>query len=336
MARIFMTGLEAGSLNVFSAVNSGAEVSTTQKRTGNYSLSIPSASDNATIAIPGSPSEIYMRMGLYMTGGNSSYSRVFLRLMDTSDLTLITCYVDYNTMRIVIKRGTYSGTTLGTSTTVISPDMWYLLELHVVISDSSGVAQLKIDGNLDINASSVDTKPGTISNIGSIIIGAYGSYVLYGYFDDIAINDTTGSVNNSWIGQGGIYALTPNGAGTSTQLTPSSGANYTCVDDIPPDDDTSYVESNVQDEIDTYALSASAGEGMISAVQWLARAKANSTGTTAVTRVLRINGTNYVGGDNIVSTSYVYKTDILEKNPDDSAAWEYTDLDAMEAGVKVR
>lgn len=339
MARIFMTGFEAGSLEV--VTSAAATISTAQKRTGAYSAYIEG--NNKALQQQITPaSELYVRLGLYMTGGYWG-PHVFMQAIDSSGAIHITFGVNQTTRALEVRRGNYGGTLLGRGA-ALSLNTWYCYEYRIVIDNTLGVVQVKRDGEIDIDLvgtedTPLDTQNGGNGDIGTMRWGGditHSNYVMDGYVDDIAINDTSGTINNSWIGQGGIYALVPNGAGTLTQLTPSAGSNYECVDDVPPDDDTSYVESDVQDEIDTYAMSASAGAGTISAVQWLARVKANSAGSTSVARVLRVNGTNYVGSDMGIDVDYVYAKEILEINPDDSAAWESADLDALEAGLKVR
>jgi ABC-type sugar transport system substrate-binding protein len=65
------------------------------------------------------------------------------------------------------------------------------------------------------------------------------------------------------------------------------------------------------------------------------RARKDNAGTRTVARLFRASATDYVGGDNSLSTSYALYRDIMEKNPDTNAAWTSSDITALEAGVKV-
>lgn len=65
------------------------------------------------------------------------------------------------------------------------------------------------------------------------------------------------------------FTLRPNAAGDETNLTPSAGDNYACVDEAVADDATTYVYHEVQSSWvrDLYNMEAPpAGTGVISSV----------------------------------------------------------------------
>jgi hypothetical protein len=213
-------------------------------------------------------------------------------------------------------------------------DTWYVLEFHLKIDDVDGEIDTKIDGAIDIDFDG-DTQHTGNAGIVQVQFSNAASSLPTIYIDDIAINDTTGGVNDSWIGRGGIYGLVPSGAGTHTDFTPSAGVNYAAVDEVPPDDDTTYVESSTAAHVDTYAITnLIPTSGAISAVQWVARAKLAEAGAGNFQRVLRHDGTDYNGGDLAVDTSYAYFTEIFDQAPD-STDWDITKVNALEAGMEV-
>ena len=61
--------------------------------------------------------------------------------------------------------------------------------------------------------------------------------------DDLYVLDGTASTpaNNDFLGDVRVEGLDPNAAGSNAAWTPSAGANYACVNETPPTDDTSYV-----------------------------------------------------------------------------------------------
>ena len=104
---------------------------------------------------------------------------------------------------------------------------------------SSGIAVWRVGGNLSVEAQT------------------QGDW----YFDDIAVNDTTGGSQNSWCGSGKVIALYPNAAGDAnawldTSLGAGTTNNYTLVDEIPPNN-TDYVQSGVLNSVDMYNVSPS-------------------------------------------------------------------------------
>ena len=75
---------------------------------------------------------------------------------------------------------------------------------------------------------------------------------------DLAINDTSGSVQNSWPGPENIFCLRPNGNGANSDWGGSDGNstdNYLLVNEIPPDS-ANYVQDDTSGQIDDYNLDA--------------------------------------------------------------------------------
>ncbi len=72
------------------------------------------------------------------------------------------------------------------------------------------------------------------------------------FFDDFYRGNDQGSVNNNFLGDIRIDVINPNGAGNYTDLTPSAGANYECVDETLLDS-SDYVEGANVAEKDSYS-----------------------------------------------------------------------------------
>jgi hypothetical protein len=80
-----------------------------------------------------------------------------------------------------------------------------------------------------------------------------GEYVHWDDFywcDDV--DDGLVPAENTFLGDVELGIIRPRAAGTSSQFTPTSGANYTNVDDTTPDDDTTIVSSLVVGNEDLY------------------------------------------------------------------------------------
>ena len=158
------------------------------------------------------------------------------------------------------------------------------------------------------------------------------------WVDDIALNDTAGGADDSWCGNGHIIALVPNGA-VSAQWTPSAGANYQCVDERGPNDDTDYVYASGSSFKDVYDFSACGLSNVsISRVwtQWSSR-KTNTSDPIKSRTLLNVGGVDYDDADAVAEqTSYKHHTgDDHTVKPGTTDAWTTTDLDALRAGPKV-
>lgn len=333
MARIFMAGFETGSTaQAPYVVNNGVAASTVQARTGTYSLLVAAESQYIDYSLGSGADELYMRIGTFPYGGSNV--RQLFALKNADDDVHLT--FSWNSSgNIEVRRGTYSGTLLATGTATLNASTWYCVEVYALIADSDGAVQVKVDGVSDIDYSG-DTLNSGSEVVTKLRIGTGGfNNCARQYVDDLAVNDTTGSINNSWVGRGGIYGLVPSGAGTHTDFTPSTGDNYAAVDEVPPDDDTSYVESSTAAHVDTYAITnLTPTSGTVLAVQWVARAKLAEAGSGNFQRVLRHDSTDYNGGDLAADTSYAYFSEIFQQAPD-STDWDITKVNALEAGMEI-
>jgi len=327
-----MTGFEAGSLDVV-LPSTNAVISSETVRTGVYSAYVGGVGKGVYHDIPGDPSEIFLRAGIYYTGGTGGSPRKLLLFRDSAGDPQLSLYIDNPTHKLRLYRGDES-TLLETSSSPLPLNAWTCLEAHIKIDDAAGVVTVKLDG-VQVMDFAGDTQQTGNANLSVARWGSAGGDEWIGYLDDIAVNDTTGSKNNSWIGRGGIYGLKPNGAGAHTDFTPSAGANYECVDEVPPNDDTDYVEDDVVGQIDTYTLEdLEPATGIVDAVQWLARVKLAAAGLGNFKRVLRYSSTDYKGGNLAVDTSYKYFTEIFDQAPD-STDWTIAKVNALEAGMEV-
>lgn len=339
MTRLWFTGLEAGSLDVFPRADDAAAISAVQARTGAYSLHIPSTHDRAWLTLRAGYTELFLRIGLYMTGGSND--RTFCTLLDNLGVKLLTFQVRQADSVLLVRLGDHNDALIA-SGGVVPTNTWCCIEIHVLIDNAVGVIQVRIDGVQIINFSG-DTQIGANNEILVIVWGASysdGDYVCYGYYDDLAINSIHGIRNNSWLGLGGVIGLVPIGAGNYTQLTPSAGANWAAVNEIPPDDDAAYVESAIIDLQDTYEmqdLAITPGQvANIAAVQWLCRAYNTVSQGGDFARLLRLYGVDHQGDDIPYDRSYDYHPEILETSPDTGQAWTENKVNALEAGVVVR
>jgi hypothetical protein len=166
-----------------------------------------------------------------------------------------------------------------------------------------------------------------------------GALSTLGYLDDIAINDTAGAVNNSWIGRGGIYGIVPEGVGAYTDLHAQGHANaWDCISEVPPDD-ADYVYDDTVDQKSTYAMTALVPTtGTIDCINVIMRAKLDAAGTGNIARLIRSNGTDSQGADVGLDTSAKTIQEIIETDPGEvpGTAWTIAAVNALQAGAVVR
>jgi len=152
------------------------------------------------------------------------------------------------------------------------------------------------------------------------------------------------TINQKQVGKN-LY-LYPNGdLATCTEFTAvGDNPNYKCVDEnrLAPDEDTTYVWWNgIVAALDLYELQDSTTEtGTINYVQIYARGKAHET-AQSIDGVYKIicspdsDCANVYKSDDIdLTNNYTTYSKVWATNPDDSAAWEWADINALCIGVE--
>jgi hypothetical protein len=239
---------------------------------------------------------------------------------------------------VTILRGT---TSLATSTAVLAAGTTYYVEFKGVIDPSAGSVSMQVDASATGWPSfSGNTRATANTSWNSICFGAnhtgLGTWTANVDFDDLYVLDQSGSAPwNTFLGDCRVDALLPSGAGATTGWTPSTGANYACVDETAPNDDTDYVSTSTTGATDTYTYPDAPVTGAtIYGIQHCLALKKSDAGTCTVAPVVRHSGTDYVGSDLSPSTSYAYGLAVQQTNPGTSAQWTEAGFNAAEFGVK--
>ena len=326
MALIFMTGGESGVSDFTSSLY--LTVSTDQKRTGNYSYFI----NNGYImqSLPVQYAELFCSLAVRIS--TLAIAPTFLSFENSG--TSVVSIVGPSTTAPSVGCKLYVGATLvATGNMVLSLNTWYILDLHIIIHDVNGLIHFKVNGlddaiyvgNTAIIASSVSEFRSKSSNSGI-------------HLDDIIINDTAGTINNSWMGGSKIIALRPIGPGSLTQWTPSEGANWECVGEAPISE-TDYVVGNIAGAIDLYDLS-SLPAGVCSLDTFLGAKVFNSISRSGITTsyvesIIRTNSENTFTPPIAVPLINTIESMIWDLNPITGTTWTYADINALEVGVKL-
>lgn len=208
------------------------------------------------------------------------------------------------------------------------------LEVGITIGDT-GSYELRVNGNSVgwIPPASGDTKPGADTTVNKFDVQAQTGSINSGpnadaYFDDFAV-DSAG-----FIGEGVITLLSPNGAGATTQLTPTGAPNnWQNVDEVPPSD-ADFNEATAANLKDTYthaALPATAGS--VGAALLAARVVKVGSSINNAYLVVRSGATDYESPANLMSLSPSIITGMWETDPA-GGAWTPTSLNASQIGIR--
>lgn len=353
MARLKTVGWETGLIDEDGGVSSanggsvGLVTSNPSARTGTYALkctSIPVFSGHAfarrRITLPSTYTELWWRLLVFPQ--IASHETAIFKTLDSGGNAQMTLTLDHITGLLRAYRGDRT-TLLATSGVAVSNNAWTVLQIRHKVSDTVGVIEVWVTGVQTINFSG-DTQQSGTANIKSFDLQAYRYTDAFGTsnsacaFDDVAVNDTTGSRNNAKPNDGRVFYLVPTSAGDVTQLArggTDSGANWSQVDEVPigTSDD---VRSDVDGQYDLYSLANTTVAGDVAAAVWTAYAQKSDAGLAGIAPMLKTGGTESEGSRVELATGNAFYQQIYEVNPVTSNPWTTSELDALQAGVKVK
>jgi hypothetical protein len=157
-------------------------------------------------------------------------------------------------------------------------------------------------------------------------------------FDDVYICDATGSIHNDFLGDVKIVTLLPNGNGRVNQWTRTGGTssgNYTAVNEVPPNGDTSYVSSSTAGQIDAYTVSSLGTVSAVVAAQIVASARKDDAGTRVLALGFGDGTTESYNAGTTLNGSYIMYTQPLDENPLTSSAWATSDFSGAQLAIEV-
>lgn len=347
MARVLTDGAELGTtIRIIASSGTGTGVATAQKRTGTYSYTTGNNGGQNGYnehALPAAVTEYYIRFAFRIntnTGVGLDSNGIILSMMNGGSTA---ARIRIQNLGIAASFLYDDGTTnRGTSSTfVLNTNEWHVIEAHFKHAASpTGQIDIKYDGR------SVATFAGAVNSQSQAtrfrIHGKdAGSNDIGVYYDDLAVNDTAGGVDDSWCGDGGVLAaLVPNGAGNYTDLIADSGTPYQRVDEVVANGDTDYVYESTIDKKSTYTLTNTSGiptGGSIARLWIETNAKETAAAGDKIATLLRSNTTDDQGTDQSLTLAYTrYASAEYLVDPADSNPWDTTKVDALEAGAVVR
>lgn len=325
MARIFIEGFEGdSSLTGYSTAN-GPEIAAARSgMSGDSCLYCDASNSWAAWDLGVNLSEAYIS---FKYQPSDDGARCILTFRDSANTQVLSLYRQGSTWKLRVALGrASSGTVLCSSNVMLFASSTYLIEAHYIPLNSGGTIEVKIDG-VSVCSFTGDTTAG-LENIRYIQFGqeAYDGYC---YIDDVVVDDS------DWVGNVQVLGLYPNGAGATTQFSCPRPTNYGAVAD--GDVTATYTWSNTNNQIDTFATeNLPAATGGINCIQLSILAKKVGTPTpTQLAGVIRPASTDRVHGTPVTPTTTLDRYDFLwAVNPEDSAAFEDADIDAMEIGYK--
>lgn len=341
ITRLWQAGAEFNDelVEVTTRNNANATTSSTKARTGTYSFRTQlSYFYSQTLAT----TYTQLRAGLFLNHNDNTVTdspSVFQFVGDSNVVIDLRWDGDSSTLQL------YVGATMqdsALSAAFAQTDTW----LHVGIDckiDASGWAVVYLDG-IEVLSYTGDTTGGHTS-IDTFRFGGIRSsnfWNNYIYYDDLYIDNTAGESAAAPVPDYRFVPLLPNGNGFHDDWVGNdadSTDNYLLVDEVTPDGDTTYVESALSNEEDSYAmtdLSLESGYEVSAVVGMAVAKKLNSGGALD----LRITMRTQVGGSPTFNSgsAFALGTDYTlfwrrDAVRPDAGAWDEDTVNDLEIGV---
>lgn len=239
-----------------------------------------------------------------------------------------TVYINQSTRAIRITTGADNTLIQATAGADWNYSTWYYLECKVTVGNSAAY-EVRLNGS-SILSGTADTQQQSTTTItligfGGLNIGGAGT-------DDWYLCDTSGSLNNDFLGDVKSIPYLPD-ADQAAGWTPSTGAtNFGVVDENPPNDDTDYVSAASAGLIDRYTHADVASDQGVKAVTHAMKRRKTDAGVTQLRSNCRSGGSNFTGTTITVPDAYAYHRQVWETDPNTSAAWTVSNLNSAAFG----
>lgn len=329
-------------LAVFAAVAGRDGTATSGARLGNntenrqITLPTPAAVCIASVAFQTTTAAVY---------GNPNFSIMTFCRAGAPELSMTVNSSGFIEMRRYTNNSAHStGTLLGTSSghTPLAANVWRHFAAKVVLSDGTGGSfEVRIDDVVVLSVSGVATASAA-GSVAAIRFAAATSSGTAQQWDDLVIMDavdgtaTDGRPNDNFPGDVKIATILPSAAGDSTQMTPSTGANYAAVDENPVNT-TDYVSTSTSGHRDLYQhTDVPAAAILVLGIRQGLYAIKTDAGVASLKHVIKENGTVTVGSVKPLSTTYAgYWGNLIKLKPSNGAVFSVADANALQAGQEL-
>lgn len=215
---------------------------------------------------------------------------------------------------------------------------WYFLEIKTVINDTTGSYEVQVDGVSVLSETGIDTRDGGNGVFSDIQIGGFASGSNGADCAGLIVWDDQGGDLTDFPGPCSLTAIHPDGDGDDEQWSTSSGTDsYLLVNETAPhDDDSDYIEDSTSTNrtLFTYGNVSTNFTGIIG-IQINTVVRETDASDFTLINTVKSGGTLYPeSAQAIAGQTYESLPNVLDLDPDTSAAWTVTNLNAVQVGVE--
>ena len=236
---------------------------------------------------------------------------------------------------VYVRQGAYNGTILGNTTGLgLQRFTWYHIELKVFCDTTAGTYEVKIGGKTVLNGTG-NTDKYTDTYFDRVRLN--NEWTSKDIFDNLYVCNSLGTVNNNFLGNIQVRVARPDLDDTANFVTTTPSANhYANTNDEVSDENTSYSQDNTSGRRELYDHSTITGLDSVIGINQNARLRTNS-GVSESFKHLTKSGATELASSNVstANTAYFTFTNIVEQDPNISAAWTPTTVNAAKFGIEL-
>ncbi len=310
-------------------------VSSTKARTGTYSVRHGSTTSPFGKSFS---SAVQVRAGVWLNHNSSivnSGTYAWIHRWVGASGTDGIYWDNYNNLLVLYVNGSIVDSVIDTTGGFANPDQWFHCGVVTYFHASAGWSSFYLDGVKILSATSLNTSTG----ISSIYSGGRTGlgWSAYAYFDDFYVDTATGSEADVFVPLRRFGWRIANGNGTNSEWTGNDGNqvdNYLQVDDVTPDDDTTYNYTGASGNQDSYNTTSYAVPAGYKQVAEIASVLARKTGSGEQLKVgFEDGGNQSLSAAQDMAADYTVIWSRHTAQPD-ATDWNETDGDAMEVLVE--
>lgn len=325
--------------NIISGAGVTVAINNTTGRTGTSSLmfagGITNSQSSARFNIAGAAIVVAgFGFGLQFPNLPSTNDNNYFQFRDNANNPIITlCFQSDGS--ISIRRGGIAGTLLAASDSVITAGTFHHIEFKVTVDTVVGEFEMRVNGITLLQLTNINLSALPVAN------GVFGRnsdvQAATMFIDDVVVWDDQGTYNNDFLGPVRVMTLYASGDGVPQDWTPvGAGTAYQAINQTVPDDDTSYIGTDVINEVATLTLPTLPPEvATVTGVYIPALSRIDAAGVGELLVSMVSVAAELMGGSSTPLTpSYTYWPFTFDYDPNANAYWTKSTFEAAKVKIK--
>lgn len=211
------------------------------------------------------------------------------------------------------------------------------VEVFFKVNNTTGEIEVRINTVSVLHLVNVDTQPGSNAYFDGICWGHETPAGGTSHFsiDDFRYYDTSGSINNTWLGTCRVQTSLTMGAGATTDFSKVGASTNWQAAQNQNVDDTKYVYDPTTNDYDLYTIQPLVNSPVVFWAQVTAFVRQDDATQRQYKNRISSSGTQADGAAYFTSQTYTADSDIFELNPHTSLQFTGAEFNALQIGPLV-